>query len=167
MSVLFTVLVLAVLLFLLGVSYRRILGLRVLVGNAWKKLDEQLKRRRDVVAKNLAVARASGIDGATLDRVAAALTRASAYRGPGDAGRKNVALDAAIGELVSLIGQQDSTNDTRGAMRAELIAATRAVSGNRRSYNTVAGTYNGAIGVVPGNLIAGIGGFRRAELFLP
>ena len=41
--------------------------------------------------------------------------------------------------------------------------ATRALRQAERSYNLAAATYNAAIASPPGNLIAGIAGFKRAE----
>lgn len=164
-SVLFTVVVLALLLFWIGASYRRILRLRVQVSHAWKRLDEQMKRRIEIVGKTLDLARSAGIEGAELDRVVHAHARATPYRGPSDAGRGNAELDQALNALMSLMGQHSGAGGALRAISEDLSAVTQSVASARATYNDRATTYNRAIGVVPGNLIAGMGGFRRAETF--
>jgi LemA protein len=165
LSVLVTLAVFAFLLFWLGVSYRRILRLRVLVSRAWKTLDEHVKRRIEIVGQTLEVARNAGIQGAEVDRLAHAHAQSVPYRGPSDAGRRNAQLDQALNGLLSLMGQHPGLGGALRAISEDLNAISRSVAGARDSYNDRAIGYNRAIGAVPGNLIAGLGGFHRAELF--
>jgi LemA protein len=164
-SVLFTAAVIALLVFWLGVSYRRILGLRILVAHAWKRLDEHVKQRIEIVGKTVEVARNAGIQGAELDRVERALARSTPYRGPADAGRRNAELDQALNELISFIGQNPGAGGVLRAITEDVGAITKTVVEAAETYNARATTYNRAIAVLPGNLIAGVGGFHRAETF--
>ena len=62
--------------------------------------------------------------------------------------------------------QQDVTPDA-GASSPDagaLNEATRALHQAERSYNLAAANYNAAIASFPGNLLAGVAGFKRAEL---
>jgi hypothetical protein len=56
-------------------------------------------------------------------------------------------------------------SDTLRAIGDELNSVATAVTTARETYNQRAATYNRAIGVLPGNLIAGMAGFHRAENF--
>ncbi len=165
LSVLVTLAVFAFLLFWLGASYRRILRLRVLVSRAWKTLDEHVKRRIEIVGQALEVARNAGIQGVELDRLAHVHAQAIPYRGPAEAGRMNTQLDQALSGLLSLMGQHPGVAGALRAISEDLNAVSRSVGSARDSYNERAIGYNRAIGAVPGNLIAGLGGFHRAELF--
>jgi LemA protein len=165
LSVLVTLALFAFLLFLLGASYRRILRLRVLVSRAWKTLDEHVKRRIEIVGQALEVARNAGIQGVELDRLAHVQAQAIPYRGPAEAGRMNAQLDQALSGLLSLMGQHPGVAGVLRAISEDLNAVSRSVVIARDSYNERAINYNRAIGAVPGNLIAGVAGFHRAELF--
>jgi LemA protein len=165
LSVLVTVAVIAFFLFWVGASYRRIVRLRVAVSHAWQALDEQVRRRIDVIGQILEVARSAGIQGAELDRLAHLHTDPIRYRGPSDAGRRNAQLDHALNGLLSLIGQHPGAGGALRAISEDLNAVSGAVVSARDIYNARAIAYNRAIATVPGNLIAGVAGFHRAERF--
>ncbi|MGH9202165.1 MAG: LemA family protein [Vicinamibacterales bacterium] len=164
-SVLFTVALSALLVFWLGASYRRILRLRILVSHAWKRLDEHVKRRIEIIGKTLELARNAGIEGAELDRVARAHARSTPYRGPSEAGQRYAELDHALNELISFMGQHPGAGGALRAIAEDVSPVTHAVVQARDTYNGHAANYNRAIGVLPGNLIAGMTSFHRAEVF--
>jgi LemA protein len=165
LSVLFTVAVIAGLLFWLGVSYRRILRLRGQVSHAWKRLDEHVKRRIEIVGKTLDVARSAGIQGVELDRLVHLHAQSLPYRGPSDAGKRNAQIDHALNDLLSLMGQHPGVGGALRAISEDLNTVSQAVGSARDAYNDRAATYNRAISAVPGNVIAGMTGFHRAERF--
>lgn len=164
-SVLFTIAVIAFLLFGLGASYRRIVRLRGQVSHAWKRLDELIKKRIEIIGKTLELATNAGIQGAELDRLAHAHARAAPYRGPAEAGRRNAELDNALNQLLSLMGQHSGVGGALRAISEDLNAVSAALLGAGNSYNDRAATYNRAMGAAPGNLISGLAGFHRAERF--
>src|SRR5262245_31220215 len=165
LSVLLTVAVLALLLFWLGVSYRRIVRLRVQVTLGWKRLDGVVKRRIEIVGRTLDLARNAGIEGADLDRLARLQAESVPYRGPSDAGRTNAQIDQVLNAMLSLMGQHAGAAAASRAISEDLNTVSRAVAAARDVYNGQATSYNRAIAAVPGNLIAGMAGFHRAELF--
>ena len=165
LSVLLTVAVIAFLLFWLGASYRRIVRLRMHVSHAWKTLDDQVKRRIETIGKTLDMARSAGIQAVELDRLVHLHAEAIPYRGPADASRRNAQLDQALNGLLSLMGQNPGVGGALRAISEDLNAVSRAVVKESEIYNERAARYNRAIGAVPGNLIAGMAGFHRAELF--
>jgi LemA protein len=165
LSVLSTVAVLALLGFWLGASYRRLVRLRAQVTAAWKRLDDQVKRRIEIVGQTLDLARNAGIEGADLDRLARLHGESIPYRGPADAGRRNAQIDQALTAILSLMGQHGGAAGASRAISEDLQAVTGAVAAARDAYNGRAASYNRAIAAVPGNWIAGVAGFHRAERF--
>jgi hypothetical protein len=149
-SVLFTAAVLAVVLFWLGASYRRIVRLRLLVTHAWKRLDELVKRRLEVVGRAIEIARDAGIQGVELDRLIHAHVESTPYRGPSDAAGRTAHLDQALNALLSLMGQHSGAGAALRVISEDLNAVTQAVSASRDAYNDRALAYNRAIGSVPG-----------------
>ena len=57
-------------------------------------------------------------------------------------------------------------NPSTGA-QADVPDADRALERARLHYNLVAAKYNAAIASVPGSILAGLAGFKRAELLEP
>ena len=165
LSVLVTAAVLAFFLFWMGASYRRIVRLRVWVTREWKQLDEQVKRRLEMVGQTLDLARNTGLEGAEIDRLVHAHARSTPHRGPADAGHKSAELDRALTDLISLMGQHAATSGALRAIVEDLNQVNQTRVSAATAYNDRAATYNRAIQVVPGNVIAGLGGFHRAEPF--
>ena len=165
LSVLLTVAVLALLLFWCGASYRRIVRLRAQVTLAWKRLDEQVTRRIEIVGQVVELANNAGIQGADLDRLARLHRESVPYRGPAEAGRRNAQIDQALTAIRSLMGQHAGAAGASRAISEDLSSVSRAVGAAREVYNSQAASYNRAIAALPGNLIAGIAGFHRAEPF--
>ena len=165
MSVLVTVLVAAVAAFLLAISYRRVLRLRTQVTHDWKTLDAALRVWRQSVAKIVRAAEDAAIDSSAISKVMDADRAAAQHKGPADTARVITAMDAALTELLALIDQRtdvaSSFVETRGALKAHEDLVQRAVA----PYNTTAAAYNASISAIPGNLVASLGGFHRAELF--
>ena len=168
MSVLITVGIL-VLLFLWAVGiYNRLVRLRNQVANGWKQIDVQLKRRHDLIPNLVnTVKGAMEFEKGTLEAVIAARNRAAGATGPADAGRKEGELTQALGRFFALAESypQLTANQNVRALQEELAGTENKVGFARQFYNDVVTTYNTAIEVVPGNFIAGLAGFRPAELF--
>ncbi len=168
MSVLVTVAILAALGAWCAIGYNRLIATRRLVTHAWRQVDAQVKRRHDLVSALVDHVKAAAmVDLTTVDAVTVARRRAMAAKGPADAGRKEGELAMAVGALLTLT-QQDSTLATDPRLRAlrdELTGATDAIASASGTYNTIATKYNDATGAIPGNIISGLAGFKRAELY--
>jgi LemA protein len=168
MSVLITIGVLAmVALWAIG-SYNRLVGLRNQVTNGWRQIDVQLKRRHDLIPNLVnTVKGAMEFERDTLEAVIAARNRAATATGPADAGRKESELSAALGRFFALAESypQLTANQNVRALQEELAGTENKIGFARQFYNDIATKYNTATEVVPANLIAGVAGFKRAELF--
>ncbi|MCC7032293.1 MAG: LemA family protein [Acidobacteria bacterium] len=168
MSVLITMGVLALVgLWLVG-RYNRLIGLRNQVTNGWTQIDVQLKRRHDLVPNLVnTVKGAMEFERDTLEAVVAARNRAVAATGPADAGRREGELTAALGRFFALAEQypQLTANQNVRMLQEELAATENKVGFARQFYNDIATKYNTATQVIPTNFIAGVAGFKSAELF--
>lgn len=168
MSVLFTLGILALLVFWgIGV-YNRLIALRNQVANGWKQIDVQLKRRHDLIPNLVnTVKGAMEFEKGTLEAVIEARNRAASATGPADAGRKEGELTQVLSRFFALAESypQLTANANVRALQEELTGTENKIGFARQFYNDIATKYNTATQVVPGNLIAGVAGFRPAEMF--
>jgi LemA protein len=168
MSVLITLAVIAALILWLVGSYNRLIGLRNQVTNGWKQIDVQLKRRHDLIPNLVnTVKGAMDFERGTLEAVIEARNRAATATGPADAGRKEGELSAALGRLFALAESypQLTANQNVRALQEELTSTENKIGFARQFYNDIATKYNTATQVIPTNIIAGLAGFKGAELF--
>jgi LemA protein len=168
MSVLVTIGIIVALLLWAGAAYNRLIGLRNQVTNGWKQIDVQLKRRHDLIPNLVnTVKGAMEFEKGTLEAVISARNRAVTYTGPADAGRKEGELTQALGRFFALAESypQLTANTNVRALQEELTGTENKIGFARQFYNDIATKYNTATQVIPGNLIAGMAGFRPAEMF--
>ncbi|MCC7126359.1 MAG: LemA family protein [Acidobacteria bacterium] len=164
MSVLVTVAILAALGAWCAVGYNRLLAMRKLVTQAWRQVDAQVKRRHDAVAAIVDHLRGTAhVDSAALDAVMATLTRARAAKGPADAARREGELTIALRPLLTLATPQPVASTEVEPLVDELRATDQAIAATSQTYNAIATKYNDATEAIPGNIISGLAGFKRAE----
>ena len=168
MSVLVTVGALALIALWAMSSYNKLVRLRTQVTHGWRQIDAQLKRRHELILNLVnTVKGAVEFEGATLEAVIAARTRAASASRPADAGRKDSELAAALGRFFALAETHPglAANQNARALREELAGTDNEIGAARQVYNNLATKYNTATEVIPGNIIAGFAGFKAAELF--
>jgi LemA protein len=166
MAVVVTFAIVLLMVFLAIGSYNRLVRLRRTVLHGWRQVDAQLRRRHDIVRKLLSsIPDASGVDPAVIEAVKSARTRAAAAAGPAEVARRERELSQAVGALYRELERdaQLATTEHLRLLQQELSAVELAIASARRTYNDLAVKYNGVIGVVPNNFIAGLGNFRPAE----
>lgn len=168
MSMLFSLGILAILAFWAISVYNRLISLRNQVTNGWKQIDVQLKRRHDLIPNLVSTVKgAMEFEKGTLEAVVAARNRAASATGPADAGRKEGELTQALGRFFALAESypQLTANTNVRALQEELTGTENKIGFARQFYNDIATKYNTATEVVPGNIIAGLAGYRPAEMF--
>jgi LemA protein len=168
MAVLVTLAVVALVFFWVIAVYNRLVGLRNQVLNGWRQIDVQLKRRHDLIPNLVSTVRgAMEFERDTLEAVIAARNRAQTAAGPADAAVKEGQLTQALGRLFALAENypQLTANQNVRALQEELTATENKIGFARQFYNDIATKYNTAIQVIPGNIVAGFGNFKAAELF--
>jgi LemA protein len=149
-------------------QYNKLVTLRNQVQNGWRQIDVQLKRRHDLIP-NL-VSSVKGImefEQETLQKVVAARNAAAGASGVADAAAKENALTGALTRLFALAESYPAlkSNENVRQLQEELSSTENKISFARQFYNDIATKFNISQEVFPGNVIAGIFGFTRSELF--
>lgn len=136
--------------------------------NAWSDIDVQLKRRHDLVPNVVEVVRQyADFEQGALEAVIAARGRAI---GAGGATQAAAAENALSGALKSLFALAEAYPQLRASeqftgLRESLASCEDALQSARRYYNASVRELNEAVRMFPGNIVAGIGGFRPREFF--
>src|SRR5207253_5458504 len=149
-------------------SYNRLIGMRNQALNGWKQIDVQLKRRHDLIPNLVnAVRGAMDFERDTLTAVMEARSKALTATGPADAAQKEGQLSQALGRLLAISENYPTlkSNDNVRMLQEELSATENKVGFSRQFYNDIATKFNTAQQVFPTNLVAGMLGFKPAELF--
>src|SRR3984893_3937149 len=162
------IVVVVVLVFWVITSYNGLVSKRNQVLNGWRQIDVQLKRRHDLIP-NLenAVRGSMDFERDTLTSVMEARAKALTATGPADAAQKEGQLTQALGKLFALAENYPTlkSNDNVKMLQAELLATENKVGFARQFYNDIATKFNTAQQVFPTNILAGMFGFKPAELF--
>jgi len=158
--------------------YNRLVRLRNGIGNAFAQIDVQLKRRHDLIPNLVETARKYiQHERETLEAVIAARNTAQtaagqARRNPAAAGAI-AALGAAEGALGGVMGRLMAVAEAYPDLKAdqtmrdlteELSSTENRVGFARQAYNDTVLEYNNAAGQFPANLLAGVFGFRSADM---
>lgn len=149
-------------------TYNRLIGLRNQVGNGWRQIDVQLKRRHDLIPNLVNTVRgAMEFERDTLTAVMEARARAVSATGPADAAKKEGELTQALGRLFAVAENYPTlkANDNVKMLQEELTSTENKVGFARQFYNDIATKYNTAQQTFPSNLVASNFGFQPAELF--
>ena len=138
--------------------------------NAFAQIDVQLRRRYDLIpnliecVKGYAAHEKSVLEGVTQ-------ARANAIAAGNNGSAERIAAEAKLGgALKGLMVQMEAypqlrANENFLQLQEELGSTENKISFARQHYNDTATSYNTAIAVFPGNLLAGIFHFTDAALW--
>lgn len=163
----FLILVIVVLLWVV-IGYNRLVTLRNQTENGWKQIDVQLKRRHDLIPNLVNTVKGyMEFEQETLEKVIKARNAAVTATGVADAAEKEGALTGALSRLFALAENYPNlkSNENVRQLQEELSSTENKIGFARQFYNDIATRFNIAQQVFPGNIIAGLFGFRRSELF--
>lgn len=162
--------VLAVVVFWAIMAYNRLVSLTNQAKEAWSDISVQLKRRYDLIpnlietVKGYAAHEAAAFENVTKARAAAM-----------SAGSETPAAQAAVenqlsGTLKTLFAVSEAYPELKAnqnflQLQKELGDTEDKIQASRRFYNTTVMTLNTAEQSFPGNIIAGIFGFKSMDLF--
>jgi LemA protein len=149
-------------------QYNRLVTLRNQVENGWKQIDVQLKRRHDLIPNLVNTVKGyMEFEQETLQKVIAARNAAVTATGVADAAAKEGALTGALSRLFALAENYPNlkANENVRQLQEELSSTENKIGFARQFYNDIATRFNIAQQVFPGNIIAGMFGFQRSELF--
>lgn len=159
-------------------AYNRLVRLRNEIANAFAQIDVQLKRRHDLIPNLVETARAYlKHERDTLERVTAARAQVVAATDlvktqpnqPGPIKSLNLAEGALAGALGRFMAVVEAYPELKADqqlqdLREELTHTENKVAFSRQLFNDAALDYNNAAHQFPANLVAGLFGFKTAEM---
>jgi LemA protein len=160
--------ILALLVVWLIALYNRFVKLRNRVDNSWAQIEVQLKRRWDLIPNLIeAVKGYAAHERGTFEAVTAARAAAQSASGPGATGAAEGILGQALGRLFAVAEAypQLQADENFRQLQTELSETENRIAISRQVYNDTVLTYNNAIQVFPGVLLAGIFNFLKREFF--
>ena len=150
------------------IIYNGLVRLRVQCDNAWADIDVQLKRRYDLIPNLVETMKGyAAHEKGTLEAVISARNRAMSAQGPGAKGEAEGMLAGALRQLFALAEAYPQLRAVESftSLQSSLQQIEEALQNARRYYNAVVRDFNTRIHQVPGNLVAGLCGFKPREFF--
>lgn len=168
-ATLIVVIAIVVILILLVVGmYNNFVKLRNMVQNAWAQIDVQLQRRLDLIPNLVETVKGyASHEKSTLEEVTAAR---SAVANAGSPAEKMEADNVLTGTLKTLFAVSEAYPDLKAntnfqQLQAQLSETEDKISYMRQSYNDTVMKYNNSIQTFPGNIFAGLFGFKPEVSF--
>lgn len=149
-------------------AFNRFVSLTTRVKEAWSDIDVQLKRRYDLIPNLVETVKGyAGHESGTLEKVTEMRTRAMNATAPADKADAENMLSGALKSLFAVSENYPNlkANENFLALQQELSDTENKLQAARRFYNSVVQDLNQAVQMFPGNIIAGIGGFKQADFF--
>ena len=160
--------ILALLVVWLIALYNRFVRSRNRVDNAWAQIEVQLKRRWDLIPNLVETVKGyAAHERGTFEAVTQARTAAQTAGGPAAAAAAEGILGQALGKLFAVAEAypQLQADENFRQLQTELSETENKIAVSRQVYNDTVLTYNNAIQVFPGVLLAGIFNFAKREFF--
>lgn len=153
-----------------GVTYNRLVALRLTCESSWAQIDVALKLRHDLVPVLAeAVAGYAGHEQRTLNEVATArgTAMAATAAGPAERGAPEGQLGSGLGRMMILAEDYPElkASENFASLQSDLSDIEEKISITRRVYNDTVERYNTKIQVFPSNLVAGAFRFSPREFF--
>ncbi len=148
--------------------YNNLISLRNQVGNGWKQIDVQLKRRHDLIPNLVAAVKGEmQFEQDTLEKVIQARNSAVGARGVADTADKENTLTQTLSRLFALAENYPTlkANEQVKTLMEELSSTENRIGFARQFYNDIATRYNTAQQLFPDNLIAQTFHFQPVELY--
>lgn len=149
-------------------KYNSLVTLRNQVENGWKQIDIQLKRRHDLIPNLVSTVKGyMEFEQDTLRQVVEARNAAVNARGVADTAAREGELTGVLTKLFALMENYPNlkANENVKQLQEELTSTENKVGFARQFYNDIAMRFNISQEVFPGNIIASMFRFSRAELF--
>ncbi len=167
------IVVVAVIVLFLIVTYNGLVRLRNMVDEAWNQISVQLKRRHDLIPNLVnAVKGYMDFEQETLTRVIEARGAAvsAAQAGPAGAAQQAQAENFLTGALRQLFALVENYPDLKAnqnvlQLQEELTTTENQIGFSRQHYNSTVREFNTSIQTFPNVLIAGLFGFRERDYF--
>ena len=149
----------------LASSYNRLIGTQQAVSNQWAQVDNQLKRRNDLIGNLVETVKGTATqEQVVFGEIADARAKMAGARTPEQGIQAGQAMDTAIGRLLVVVENypQLKSNEAFVQLMDEIAGTENRLATERKRYNDVVRDYNVMIKVFPTNLYAGALGFKEA-----
>jgi LemA protein len=152
-------------------AYNALVGRRNETKNSWSQIDVQLKRRYDLIPNLVETAKGyMKHERETLEAVTKARQTCVDLKNAGNIGELVKAEGALAGTLRQLFAVAENYPDLKAnqnmlQVQEELTSTENRIGFARQAYNDAVMRYNNSCEQFPGSVIAGMGGFKRAEFF--
>ncbi|MCD8155789.1 MAG: LemA family protein [Clostridiales bacterium] len=149
-------------------TYNGFIRLRNKSEEAFSAMDVSLKKRYDLIPNLVETVKGyAKHESQTLEAVIAARNQAVKASSPEEKIVRDTALSGSLKSLFALAeGYPDlKANQSFVSLQEQLARVEEEIAGSRRYYNGVVNKYNTKTEVFPGNLLAGMFGFRRKPLY--
>jgi LemA protein len=152
----------------LVVSYNRFVAQRQQVQSAWSNVDTELKRRYDLIPNLVGTVQGyAAHERGVFDEVTRARAAAQAAQGPAASSAAEGPFVAALGRLMAVAENypQLKANENFLQLQSTLADTEDRIQQSRGYYNSVVQQFNRRIQAFPSNLIAGAFHFQQADYF--
>jgi LemA protein len=161
-----------------AMTYNRLVGLREGVNGAWSQVQNVYQRRADLVPNLVETVKgAANFEKSTLTAVTEARAKVGSFTVDksvlNDPQRFHQfeqaqgGLGQALGRLMVVIEKYPElkANQNFRDLQVQLEGTENRITVERREFNVAAQTYNTAIKMIPGSMVARLGGFQERPYF--
>ncbi|HNS71477.1 MAG TPA: LemA family protein [bacterium] len=148
--------------------YNSLASLKVKISEAWSQIDVQLKRRIDLIPNLVETVKGyAAHEKEVFENVTKARTALMGAKTPEEAGQADTALTGALKNLFAVAESYPELKAQEGFinLQKELSDTEDKVAYSRQFYNSVVRQFNEKIVMFPGNIFAGILGFKQQPFF--
>jgi LemA protein len=149
-------------------TYNGLVQLDQEVKTAWAQIDNQLKRRADLIPNLVETVKGfAAQEKEIMGAISDARAKMAGAATPGEAAEADAALTSALGRLLVVVENYPNLKSDQTFMRLmdELSGTENRISVARKDYNDLVKVYNVKVRSFPTMLIAPIFGFQQAEYF--
>jgi len=152
----------------LAAIYNGLVRARLRVREAWSAIDVQLQRRASLIPNLVETVKGyAAYERGTMTKVVEARSLLGSANGPREAARANADLTGALQTFFAVAEAYPDlkANQRYAQLQTDLADTENKLAFARNYYNGAVEIYNIKVESVPGVIIAGPAGFRRAEFF--
>ena len=149
-------------------QYNSLVGMDTDVKSKWAQVNVQLQRRADLIPNLVETVKGFATQERTIfEAVANARAKLAGAGTVQDQINANNQLSSALSRLLVIVENypQLKSDANFRALMDELAGTENRLSVERKRYNDAVGAYNVAVRRFPGNLFAGVFGFKEAPFY--
>jgi LemA protein len=162
------IIVLAVILLYFILSYNRFIVLKNRIENSWAQIDVQLKRRYDLIPNLIETVKGyAKHERKVFTEVTAARTALMGATTLKEKAKANNQLTETLKSLFAVAENYPKLEANKNflMLQEELSGTESKIAYARQAYNDSVLSYNNGVEVFPGNIVAGMFGFKQREFF--